>query len=142
MAYVSNTSINMLNLHYAVHALASGMGGIFYAVFLLRAGVPVALVLAAIAALLAGRFALRPLVLPLAKRWGLRPLVMVGCFIKALQFPILAHVHGPDLTLLLLIGVSAVGEVLYGPHIMPTSLRSVTCPAAPGKPAHARLSLP
>ena len=71
MAYLKNSTINLLNLHYGIHALALNGAGVFFAVFLLKAGVPVPVVFAAIALALAGRFLLRPVVLVLAPRWGL-----------------------------------------------------------------------
>ena len=72
MAYLRNRTVNLLNLHYGIHALAMNGGGVFYAVFLLKAGVAAPVVLAALALVLAGRFCLRPLVLVLGKRSGLK----------------------------------------------------------------------
>jgi hypothetical protein len=113
VAYLRNTTVNLLNLHYAVLAFASGAGGVFFGVFLLRAGVPAPLVLVALTAILAGRFALRPLVLPLAKRFGLRPLVMAGAILIGAQYPILAEVRGVDGALLALCTVAAIGDAFY-----------------------------
>lgn len=113
MAYLRNNTVNLLNLHYAILALASGAGGLFYGAFLLRAGVPAAGVLVAIAAILAGRFALRPLILPLAKRVGLKPLVLFGIVLTAAQFPILARVDGVGPALYALVAVSALGDLFY-----------------------------
>jgi hypothetical protein len=76
MAYLKNSAVNLLNLHYGLHALAQNGAGVFFAVFLLKAGVPVSAVFAAIALVLAGRFLFRPLVLVLAPRVGLRALVV------------------------------------------------------------------
>jgi DHA1 family inner membrane transport protein len=113
VAYLRNTTVNLLNLHYAVHAFAFGAGGVFFGVFLLRAGVPAPLVLVALTFILAGRFALRPLILPLAKRFGLRPLVMTGAILIGAQYPILAEVRGVDLALLALCAVAAIGDTFY-----------------------------
>ena len=113
MAYFGNDTVNRLNLHYAIHALAITGGGAFFGAFLLRAGVPAPGVLTALAAILAGRFVIRPAIVGLAKRWGLRPLVIAGTVISALQYPLLAEVHGVGAPLLVLCGVSAVGDTLY-----------------------------
>ena len=94
MAFFRNDTVNLLNLHYGIHMLAMSGGGAFYEAFLLRAGVPPALVLASIALIVAGRFAIRPLMLMPARRFGLRPLVVAGTMLTALQFPSLAEVHG------------------------------------------------
>lgn len=40
MAYFRNRKVNLLNLHYAIHALAATGGAAFFAVFLLGSGVP------------------------------------------------------------------------------------------------------
>ncbi len=115
MAFLRNDAVNRVNLHYGVQAFAQGAGGIFFLVFLLRAGVSVPAVLCAQAAILAGRFALRPGILPLAKRWGLKPMVIVGTFVVALQYPLLAEVDGIGVGLFALCITAAVGEVLYWP---------------------------
>lgn len=40
MAYFRNSAVNLVNLHYAIHAVALYGGGAFYFVFLIKAGVP------------------------------------------------------------------------------------------------------
>jgi DHA1 family inner membrane transport protein len=113
MAYLKNSTINLLNLHYGIHALALNGAGVFFAVFLLKAGVPVPVVFAAIALALAGRFLLRPVVLVLAPRFGLRVLVAFGTVFSGLQYPVLAEIQGVDLMLLLFCAMSAIGDVFY-----------------------------
>lgn len=113
MAFFRNNSVNWLNLHYGLHALALAGGGAFYGVFLLRAGTPAPLVLASLALVNAGRFTLRPLVLIPARRWGLKPLVIAGTLLCTLQYPLLADVHGPGWRLLELCAVSAFGDTVY-----------------------------
>ena len=54
---------------------------------------PVPGVLGALAAILAVRFAFRPIVVPLAIRFGIRTLVIIGTFLSACQYPIVAEVH-------------------------------------------------
>lgn len=113
MAFFRNTTVNLLNLHYGIHALAITGGGAFFLVYLLRAGLPPTLVLASMAAITAGRFVFRPSILALGKRIGLRPLVLIGVAITALEYALLAEVHGVGLGLLALIVTSAVGETFY-----------------------------
>ena len=112
MAFFRNDTVNLLNLHYAVRALAQG-GGAFFAAFLLRSGVPAPAVLAALALILAGRFVIRPLILAPARRWGLKPLVVAGSLVGALQYPLLAEVHGVGWMLLAVCALSSVGDTLY-----------------------------
>jgi MFS transporter, DHA1 family, inner membrane transport protein len=113
MAYFRNSSINLLNLHYALHALALSGGGAFYGVFLLKAGVSAPLVLASLSLVNVLRFSLRPLVLAPVRRFGLKPVVFAGVLLCTLQYPLLAHVHCADGLLLVLIVVSAVGDTVY-----------------------------
>jgi MFS transporter, DHA1 family, inner membrane transport protein len=113
MAFFGNRKVNLLNLHYGIHALALSGGEAFFAVFLLRSGVPAPGVLASLAAIVIGRFVIRPAILVLGKRWGLRPLVIIGAVASGLQYPLLAEVHGLDWRLFALCGVSAVAGAFY-----------------------------
>jgi MFS transporter, DHA1 family, inner membrane transport protein len=113
MAFFRNDTINLLNLHYGIHSLALSGGGAFFAAFLLHADVPAPAVLASLAAILAGRFVIRPFVLVPARRWGLKPLVIAGTVMTGLQYPLLANVHGVGLELFVLCAISAVGDTVY-----------------------------
>src|ERR1700724_118447 len=107
MAYFRNNTVNLLNLHYAIHSLALTGGGAFFAVFLLKRGVPAPVVMAAVSAILVGRLVIRPSVLVLARRVGLKPLVIAGTLVSGLQYLLLAEVHSVGLALLALCVVSA-----------------------------------
>src|SRR4029453_6463660 len=115
MAFLRNRAVNWINLHSGIQALAQGMGGLFVLVFLLRAGVSVPAALWAMALIFAVRFAIRPAVLAAAPRTGLKPLVIAGNLIIALQYPLLAEVHGVDGALLAFCLVSALGDTFYWP---------------------------
>ncbi len=113
MAFFRNDTINLLNLHYAIHSLALSGGGAFFAAFLLHADVPAPAVLASLAAILAGRFLIRPFILMPARRWGLKPLVIAGTAMTGLQYPLLADVHGVGWKLFILCAISAIGDTVY-----------------------------
>jgi DHA1 family inner membrane transport protein len=115
MAFFGNDAVNRVNFHYAIQAVAMGAGGVFQLSFLLHAGVSVPVTLLAFTAVLLGRLALRPLILPLGKRWGLKPLVIAGVLIVACQYPILAEVHGMNVWLYVFAISAAVGDTLYWP---------------------------
>jgi Major Facilitator Superfamily len=115
MAFLRNRAVNWINLHSGIQALAQGMGGLFVLVFLLREGVSVPAALCAMALIFAARFAIRPAVLAAAPRTGLKPLVIAGNLIIALQYPVLAEVHGVDGALLAFCLVTALGDTLYWP---------------------------
>src|SRR5262245_61120009 len=113
MAFFRNNTVNLLNLHYGLHSLALSGSGAFFSVFLLKSGVPAPAVLASLAAILLGRFMIRPSVLVLAKRLGLRPLLIAGTIATGLQYPLLAEVQGIGPALFLLCAFSSVGDTLY-----------------------------
>src|SRR5262245_18830057 len=113
MAYFQNNTINRLNLHYGIHTFALDGGGVFFRVFLLKAGLSVPQVLIAVALILVGRFLLRPLVLVAGKRYGIKPLVMFGTIVSGLQYPFLPFVHGFDLMLVGFILIGAIGDAFY-----------------------------
>lgn len=113
MAFLRNDAINCVNLHSGVQALAQGAGHVFVLVFLLKAGVSVPLALLAEAGIVAGRFALRPLVLPLARRFGLKPLLITGVVGLAVPYPFLAQVEGVGWPLAAVVAAFSIGEVFY-----------------------------
>jgi DHA1 family inner membrane transport protein len=113
MAFFRSKTVNLLHLHYGIHALALSGGGAFFAVYLLKSGVSAPWVLGTFAAILAGRFVVRPLVVPIAIRTGLRAIVIAGGCLTALQYPILAEVQGLSPALYILIATAAIGEAFY-----------------------------
>jgi MFS transporter, DHA1 family, inner membrane transport protein len=113
MAYFRNNTVNLLNLHYALHSFALSGSGAFFSVFLLKAGVPAPIVFLSIAAILLGRFLIRPSVLIFAKRFGVKPLLIAGTIVTSLQYPLLADVDGIGVGLLVVCAVSAIGDTFY-----------------------------
>jgi hypothetical protein len=113
MRLFRNAAVNRVMLHTAIAALAQQSGGVFVFVFLLKAGVPAPLVLCVIAAMVGGRFLMRPAVLPLARRLGLRRTLMLGTAMEAAIYPMLPFVHGPGPLLWGVIVISAAGSVVY-----------------------------
>ena len=113
MGYLKNGAVNLLNLHYALHALAMNGAGVFWAAYLLKAGVPQEGVFASLALLLGARFLFRPAILLLAPRLGLRTLVALGAILGALPYLLLAQVHGVDAALVALCIVGALADTVY-----------------------------
>jgi hypothetical protein len=113
MAFLHNRTINLLNLHYGLHAFAQGMGGAFVLVFLVRAGLSAPAALLAMGAILGGRFFIRPAVLVFARRFGLKPAVIAGIVVVAAHYPILAYVDGIGLPLIAFCLVASLGETFY-----------------------------
>jgi DHA1 family inner membrane transport protein len=113
MAFFRNRAVNLLNLHYGIHAIAMGGGGAFFLVFLLKSGVPAPGVFLSIASAMLLRFVIRPAIIPLAVRTGLRTMIALGTLLSAAQYPLLAEVHGVGPLLYALIAVAALGDTVY-----------------------------
>jgi hypothetical protein len=113
LSYLGNDAINRVNLHCGIVALAKGAGGAFVLVFLLKAGVSVPLTIMALGLIVAFRFAIRPLLVPLVKRVGLKPVLLFGTVALSAQYPLLAEVHGPGLMLIILCTAASLAEVFY-----------------------------
>jgi DHA1 family inner membrane transport protein len=113
MKFFANRDINRLAAHLALVTLAWSLAGIFFIVFLLRAGLPLAQIFLLAAAILALRFALRPLVVIVASTIGLRRTLIFGTLLSALQYPAIALVHGVGPALMLFCGISALSQVFY-----------------------------
>jgi MFS transporter, DHA1 family, inner membrane transport protein len=113
MTIFLNRDLNHLAVHATLHTLAWCFCGLFSGVFLLRVGLSLPQIYLAFAATLALRCALRPLVLRVAPAIGLRRTLMIGTFLFALPFPLLALVHGVGMALGLVCVLAALGEVFY-----------------------------
>jgi hypothetical protein len=113
MAFFSNDAINRVIVHSGVKALAESAGGVFFFVYLLKAGLSIEGTLLAQTGIFSLRFALRPAVLPLAVRFGVKPLVIAGTFLLALQYPLLALVHGVGPSLVAACAMGGLGGLVY-----------------------------
>ena len=113
MSFFRSRTVNLLNLHYAIHSIALSGGASFFAVYLLKAGVSLSGVLVSLALILAGRFVVRPIIVPIAVKTSMRALVIAGTVLTALQYPLLAEVHDLGPALVALCIVAALGDTLY-----------------------------
>ncbi len=113
MAFLANRTINLVNLHYAIHSVAMGGGAAFVSAFLLKNGISPPLVLGSVALILAARFVLRPIAIGFAIRYGLRQLLIAGSILSALQYPVLAEVHEVGGVLVAFCLLGALGDTVY-----------------------------
>ncbi len=113
MAFLANRTINLVNIHYAIHSIAMGGGAAFVSAFLLKNGIAPQLVLGAVALILAARFILRPIAIGFAIRYGLRRLLIAGSVLSALQYPVLAEVNEVGAVLVSFCLLAALGETVY-----------------------------
>ena len=111
--FLRNDAVNRVNLHSGVQALAQGVGGVFVLVYLLQAGLSIPQALLAYAAIMVGRFLIRPAVLPIAKRVGIKPMLVAGAVGQALPYFLLAEVRGLGWPLFAVVGLFALAGVVY-----------------------------
>ena len=112
MAFFRDRTVNLLNLHYGMYAIALSGGGSFFVVYLVEAG---------LSGVFGARFACahsRRAIRHQADRGaacgaGTRALVIAGTSLSALQYPLLAEVHGVGPALLALCIVASLGDTLY-----------------------------
>ena len=112
MAFFRNSTVNLLNLHYGIHAIALS-GNAFVAVYLLKSGVSLPAVFVSLALVLLGRFVIRPLVVTGAARVGLRAMLVVGTLLSAVQYGLLAEVNGVGLQLAAYVAMASIGDTVY-----------------------------
>src|SRR5258708_31232003 len=95
VTFLTNPHINRLAAHSTLHQLAWCISGVFFGVFLLKAGIAPAVIFLSIAGIRVVRFALRPLVLLVIPAIGLRRTMMLATFLFALPYSALAFLDGP-----------------------------------------------
>lgn len=113
MAYLANSAVNRVNVHYAIQAFASAGAGTFLLVYFVRAGLSTAESLLVLALIVLGRFVSRPLVLPIAKRFGVKATLIIGTLLLAAQYPVSGWIDGVSVALVLRCVFSAVGDAFY-----------------------------
>ena len=111
--YLSNASVNRLNIHTGLHSFAWGMSGNFFIIYLLSHGFPVIKVFLYLALIYTLRFILRPLVLYVAPRLGSRRTLYIGSFFFMLQYLLLAHIDGTNSFFYAYCLVNALSGIFY-----------------------------
>jgi MFS family permease len=89
------------------------VSGVFWSVFLFSVGMSASTILLALAGILALRLVFRPLIPSVVRLMGARRTLVLGTLLSALQFPLLARIHGPDLGLFLYCAAAALSGVFY-----------------------------
>ena len=105
--------LGAVTIHSGLQSLAENTGGLFMTAFLVRQGVSQPLALAAFAALVMTRYAMRPIVLPLAIALGLRGVVLIGITVRAAGYVLLGFVTRADGWMLAYVLAMGFGSVLY-----------------------------
>lgn len=113
MGYFVNRRFNLIYIHAALQAFTFHGGEAFAFVYLLKAGIPVPLVLLSIGALFGSRLLFRMAVLPLAKRFGLRNALIIGVIAEGLTYPLLSQITGTGPLLIAYLALWAASSSLY-----------------------------
>jgi MFS transporter, DHA1 family, inner membrane transport protein len=113
MSFFSNQDINRLSLHTALHQAAFGLSLVFFAAFMLRAGLSPSQVFAVIAAILIIRFFVRTAVPSVVQRIGFRNAFIVGSLLFAVEFLVLASYDGSNVRLFSFVVADAMCSALY-----------------------------
>jgi MFS transporter, DHA1 family, inner membrane transport protein len=113
MSFFSNQDVNKLGLHTALHQAALGLSLVFFAAFMLRAGLSPSQVFLVIAAILILRFFVRVAVPDVVQRVGFRNALILGSVLFAVEFLILASYDGSNVRLFSFIAADAVCSALY-----------------------------
>jgi MFS family permease len=111
--FFTNRDINRLAIHAALVSLAWSLAGLFFTVFLLRSGISQGKIFLIAAAILALRFALRPLVIGVVSMVGLRLTLILGTALSALQYLAIPFVHDVGTALVIYCVVASVSQVFY-----------------------------
>jgi MFS family permease len=104
----------LLTLHCVLWSLAMSLASGFVGAYLLHIGFGIATTIAMYAALLAVRFGLRAIMLPIVRHLGMNKALLLGTFIVAFQFAPLVRADEP-LWLCVWILVVSAGECIYWP---------------------------
>jgi hypothetical protein len=115
MGFFANRGINRLALHTGLHQFAWCASGVFFGVYLLREGLPPAMIFLTGGATLLLRFLVRPVILYVVPRLGLGWTLAIGTLLSALQYPAIGFVHGADLALGAFALLGAFAGIFYWP---------------------------
>jgi MFS family permease len=105
--------LGAITLHSALQSFAENTGGLFMTAFLVAQGVSQPLALAAFAALVMTRYAMRALILPLAVARGLKTVILIGIAVRAAGYVLLGFVTRADGWMLAYVLAMGLGSVLY-----------------------------
>jgi hypothetical protein len=111
--FFTNRDINRLAIHAALVSLAWSLAGIFFTAFLLRAGMSQAKIFLIAGAILALRFALRPLVIGVVSMVGLRLTLILGTALSAVQFLVIPFVLDLGTALVIYCVIASLSQVFY-----------------------------
>lgn len=113
MPYFSNSAVNRLTISNGMYMLSFNLAGNFFLVFLLSRGFSPVMVFLAFAAMLAARFVLRPMILVITPRIGAGKALVLGNFLVALNYVLLSHVDGLNMTFFAYCVVQALADCFY-----------------------------
>ncbi len=112
-SFLTNKSVNFLNLHSGVFAFAYNLGGVFTAVFLYQRGIALWQIFLALAATFTLRLLFRRLSLRACLRYQLKTPLIVGAVLYALSYIILGQVEKVGIFFYLFFLVFSLSDIFY-----------------------------
>lgn len=113
MGYLSNRTINCLNMHAALLGLLEQAFGTFMPIYFYTRGFPLPEVFGLLALIIAARLPLRLFSFPIVHTVGLKTALMIGTTGYCLSFPLLSMVKTYDHWLWIYVGVFGLFNALY-----------------------------
>ena len=113
MAFFKNKDFNLVYVHAGLQAFVMHGGESFVFVYLLKEGIPAAVVLACIGAMFASRMLFRWLVVPLALHFGLRRTLMGAVVVEGATYLLLPLVSGVGTVLFCYLLAWAISSSFY-----------------------------
>ena len=113
MAFFSEKSLNILNIHYCLRAMGWEMCSMFTLSYLYKQGLPLPAVFLAYAGMLAVRTLTRPLSMMLCLKKGIRFTLIAGTVAFACRYLAMIPINGISLWLVPFMLVSGLADVLY-----------------------------
>lgn len=115
MAYFSNKSMNLLNVHYCMRAFGYEMANVFTLSYLYKQGMPLALVCAVYSLFFLSRFVLRPLAIRICLKKGIHFGLMIGATLFAIRYMTLIPIEGINFWVFVFLVFSGLTEAFYWP---------------------------
>lgn len=113
MGFLKNRQINLLNIHTSLFRFADNTYTVFGMVYFLKQGIPIYFTLLVWAFIYFMRVVIRPFSLKLQIKIGLKKSVILGTLFFAGIFPLLSHVHGLGVWLVIFMIYVSTSDTLY-----------------------------
>jgi len=113
VSYIKNKNINLLNLHTGIHRFSIVAIFTFGALYLLKQGIKLEIVLIIWCLNFIFRLILRPLSIKISQKIGLKKSVILGILFYSGIFPVISKIDGLNIWVFIFILYFSLADVLY-----------------------------